>query len=64
MAALPTPPAKKERKPAMTKSPERREAEAMIRAKLIELIHLATAHGIDIQALMHEALDHCDPEPA
>ncbi len=41
----------------------RPEVKAMLKAKLIELIHLAVEHGIDIQTLMHEALDHCDPEP-
>jgi hypothetical protein len=42
---------------------ERPEVEVMIRAKLVELIQLAAEHAIDIQTLMHEALDFCDPEP-
>ena len=42
---------------------ERQEVKAMLKAKLIELIRLAVRHGIDIQTLMHEALDFCDPEP-
>ena len=33
--------------------------QAFIRAKLIEL---SCEHGIDIELLMTEALDHCDPE--
>jgi hypothetical protein len=47
----------------MTTPLERREVEAMIRAKLVELIQLAAEHGIDIQTLMHKTLARCDPEP-
>lgn len=35
---------------------------AAIRAKLVELIRLAAQHGIDIQALIFEALDIADVE--
>jgi hypothetical protein len=42
--------------------PKRRDIEAMIRDKLIELIRLSADHGIRIDALMYEALDLCDVE--
>lgn len=45
------------------KLPNRREIEAIIRTKLIELIRLCTKHGIRIETLMRGALDICDPEP-
>jgi hypothetical protein len=38
------------------------EIQLFIRLKLIELIRLSCEHGIDIQSLMKEALDHCYPE--
>jgi hypothetical protein len=34
-----------------------------IRAKLVELIHRAAEHGIDIEALIYEALEIADVEP-
>jgi hypothetical protein len=34
-----------------------------IRAKLVQMIRLASAHGIDIEALIYEALDIADVEP-
>ena len=40
----------------------RRDIEAVIRTKLVELIRLSTEHGIRIETLMREALDLCDPE--
>lgn len=43
--------------------PSRRDIEAVIRVKLIELIRLASKHGIRIDALMREALYFCDAEP-
>ena len=46
----------------MSKQLDRPEIEAMLRAKLIELIELSCEHGIDIQSLMNEALHICDPE--
>jgi hypothetical protein len=39
---------------------DRRDAEAFIRTKLYTTEHSA---GIDIETLMHEAVDECDPEP-
>jgi len=42
---------------------QRRDIENAIRAKLIELVRLAAAHGIRIEPLMYEALDICDAEP-
>jgi hypothetical protein len=42
---------------------ERPEVEAMIRAKLVELIQLAAEHAIDIQTLIYKTLARCDPEP-
>jgi hypothetical protein len=47
----------------MSNDVQRREIEQAIRAKLIELIRLSTEHGIDIERLMYDALDFCDPEP-
>ena len=41
---------------------ERQKVEAMIRAKLIELVRLAAQHDISIDTLMYEALDLCDAE--
>ena len=35
-----------------------------IRAKLVELTRLAAAHGIDIEALIYEALDVADVDPS
>ena len=46
------------------KSLDRQDAEAFIRAKLIELIRMSAEHGIRIDALMYEALDQCDSEPS
>jgi hypothetical protein len=40
-----------------------RSLEGDIYAKLLVLIQLATQHGIDIEKLIHKALDRCDPEP-
>ena len=44
-------------------SQPRSDIETTIRTRLIELIRLSFAHGIDVQALMEEALDSCDPDP-
>jgi hypothetical protein len=35
---------------------------AMLKASLVELIRLAAAQNIDIEPLMREAIDICDPE--
>jgi hypothetical protein len=43
-------------------TPSRREIETLIREKLIELIRLSSKHGIDIEGLMHDAIEFCDPE--
>jgi hypothetical protein len=40
----------------------RQEAEAFIRAKLIELVRSCVEHGIKIDTLMYDVLDQCDPE--
>jgi hypothetical protein len=40
------------------------DVESAIRMQLITLIRLAAAHGIDIEALIHEALDIADMEPS
>ena len=42
---------------------QRRDIDNAIRAKLIELVRLAAAHGIRSEPLMSEALDICDAEP-
>jgi hypothetical protein len=44
-------------------TPTRRDIEAAIRTKLIELIRLSVQHGIDIERLIREAVDFCDPDP-
>jgi hypothetical protein len=46
----------------MSNDVQRPEIEQIIRAKLIELIRLSADHGIDIERLMYDALDFCDPE--
>ncbi len=46
----------------MTENQQRRDIEALIRAKLIELIRLSCEHNIRIEWLMNEALEVCDPE--
>jgi hypothetical protein len=40
------------------------DVERTIRVQLITLIRLAAAHGINIEALIHEALDIADVEPS
>lgn len=40
------------------------DVENTIRGQLITLIRHAAEHGIDIEALIHEALDIADVEPA
>ena len=40
-----------------------RSAESDIYGKLLALIRHPAQHGIDIETLMHKALDRCDPEP-
>jgi hypothetical protein len=46
----------------MADNKQRRDIEALIRAKLIELIRLSCEHNIRIERLMHEALELSDPE--
>ena len=41
---------------------QRRDIRTTIRTRLIELIRLSVEHGIDIEMLMYEALDLCDPD--
>jgi hypothetical protein len=48
--------------PDLAQEIQRRAAETTIREKLVELIRLASAHGIDIEGLMYQALDEADIE--
>jgi hypothetical protein len=38
------------------------DTEAVIRAKLVELIRLCADHGINFERLAREAIDFCDAE--